>query len=358
MWRVPLSVSSQSPERKASSSTRLTKGTLRRGDSQLGRGRVADGSPERFESAFLETSLRRRLAAVAIAAQQLAVQRLDLYARSAAKFLGQQFAQFVVGAQGLGGIAGGDQGAHQVQVAGLAEGGGADQRPSRTLGSGQLRSAQADPGSGDHLAGPQLEFLELMPYFLDPGGLETRQEGTAGDVEGDVGVGPGVLPVIRLQRRVSDSDRPLGGFDVDPGGVRKSQLDRVSSGQRFRPEGAAEAGELGAQRRRRVDRRLLGPDRGDQLVAADRAAAVEDEVGEQHSTLASAKGRSDVPTLYVSLEASAQLDASRARFGRGHRRKRYGNAVMTEGQHSECKIGSDARQLDTWRSSLTACAPM
>ncbi len=208
-----------------------------------------------------------------------------------AKLLAQQRPQRLEHAQALGDVALRRERLHQQHVAGLAVGLGVDQAPGGALDRGKLRAAEVQPRAPDHLE-------RLQPHVL-----ESRRRRDSSQVAWEPGSSPrpamlsGTCASAQALRasprssacRARSTSSAAASRSIQTGGGRL----RISSS---RP--AARCSERRAQPReqrpqRRVLRngRVVGPQRADQLLAADVPGAVEQQVGEQQRHLLAAQGR-------------------------------------------------------------------
>jgi hypothetical protein len=101
----------------------------------------------------------------------------------------------------------------------------------------------------------------------------------------------------------------VGGLQVDVRG--EAQRQRAAALDRALAERAPELREQRAQRLAGVGRQALRPQQRDQLVAGDRALAVDGQVGEHEPALAA--GQLDLAPVQLDREPAAQLDP-----GAGH----------------------------------------
>ena len=107
---------------------------------------------------------------------------------------------------------------------------------------------------------------------------------------------------------------------VDPRVVGQLEAQVLAPVDPFTPDGRAHAREQRGERRVRVHRGLVVPDRLDQLAAADGAVALDHEAGEQQPALAAGQQRVDALPAEFGRQRAAQLHAVlRQRF---HRRLR------------------------------------
>ena len=226
---------------------------------------------------------------------------LDLRPGRDAELVAQQRAQPLVDAQRLDEVALRLAHAHQQQVAALAEGRQLHQLLGRPLGVRELGAAHRQAGVGAQLARLQAELLQPPPRLLEPRRLVAGQQpgvGEGGDLSGALDHG---RPVAAVAGREGGIERGLGGVEVDGGGGR--ELDGALAGvlEHLGAERAPQLGEHDVERLTVPGGGVLAPQRGDQALARDRAAAVERKMG---------KGEPALPTGKVSL-ASASIDADR-----------------------------------------------
>jgi hypothetical protein len=171
----------------------------------------------------------------------------------------------------------------------------------------------------------QPERLDVAPALLEPRRVVAREKAAADDLEAGVG------RVGRLRRgghALGPGQRLDGGLQVDPG-VGERELDLAAARELLGPEHAAQAREQRGQRLPGIAGRPVGPQKVDQLVAADRAAPVDDEVGEDEPALAARERdlapaaldpqRATEPDLGRSLQVRASLTAA-PRFPQGFAR--------------------------------------
>ena len=165
---------------------------------------------------------------------------------------------------------------------------------------------------------------------------------------------PCIAPIPPLERCVGDSNRSLRGLEIDPGFLGEMELNGFAAGERIPAQGAPQMGELGAQGRGGIDWRLVGPNRGNELVSRYGTATVEDQISKQDTPLAAPQGRRNVASAHIRLEASAKLYPGRSLVLGDRGCKRFRNAVFTKGQHEYCIIDTHARQLDSRYSRKSA----
>src|SRR3954447_15165968 len=96
-------------------------------------------------------------------------------------------------------------------------------------------------------------------------------------------------------------------FDIDAGVGRQGDAHAAATGEYVRPHRGAQLRQQHSERRGRGGRLPAGPDRLDQLVAADRARPLEHEVREEHATLPAGKALLDAAALELAHEAPAEL---------------------------------------------------
>ncbi len=252
--------------------------------------------------------------------------------RVRAELVAEQRPQPVEHAQRLGDVAARGERLHQQHVAGLAVGLGLDQRPRRALGRLQLRAAHQQAGAADDLERLLPDVLELAPRGFEPHRLSAREQPAAGDVERHLGERPrpaGVAGVERLERA---RDLGRGRLHVDPHRLGQRQDQLVATGKRRRPQRGAQAREQRPQRGVLGDRRLVGPQRVDELVAADVPRPVEHQVGEQQRDLLAAQPLGKLHAVDLHGQPSTELDPSHLE-GALCLRQRSGNVSTTSKLH-------------------------
>ena len=97
-------------------------------------------------------------------------------------------------------------------------------------------------------------------------------------------------------------------FDVDSGVGRQGQTHLAPPDQDVGADGGAQLGEQHGECLGVVLRRRAGPDRLDQLVAADRAGPLEHEIREQRAALPAREPLLDTTPAELDHEVPAELD--------------------------------------------------
>ena len=96
-------------------------------------------------------------------------------------------------------------------------------------------------------------------------------------------------------------------LEINPGAGRQGDAYAAAADEYVRPHGGAQLGEEHGERRGVVGRQVTGPDRLDQLGAADRARPLEHEVREEHATLPAGEALLDAAAMELDHEAPAEL---------------------------------------------------
>jgi hypothetical protein len=173
---------------------------------------------------------------------------------------------------------------------------------------GQCRPAEAEAGSDEALQAAKPDVLQASPPLVDPGRFQTAQERPGGDVVGDSGRTPRLRPLS-----LGDGGlRPVGalerGLDVDEGRLGQQELDTCPPLQMIGAQAVPQLGQRNAQRAARLCRRVLSPAGHEQLSTGDRAATLENEVGEQGASSAAGQRGFEAVAVDLDDEATAQLD--------------------------------------------------
>ena len=259
--------------------------------------------------------------------------------RRGSELVAQQRAQALEDAQPLGDVALAVERLHQQHVARLAVGLGLDQAARRPLDRGQLSAAHHQAGAADDLQRLEPEVVELAPPRLQPVDLDAGQQPAAGDVDRHLGQPP------RLARRHGSPGRRCARCTCAAAASTSIQTgsgsSRLSSSRPDEHRGAerrAQPREQGAQRGVLGSGRRPRPQRPDQLLAADRPASVERQIGEQQRDLATPQAPRPLATLQLDREATAELDPGSLTRIRGIRiRQRFGNVSPTRAEQPACR---------------------
>jgi hypothetical protein len=99
-----------------------------------------------------------------------------------------------------------------------------------------------------------------------------------------------------------------GRLDVDEGRLGQQQFDRGPPAEVVGAQAMAQLGQQHAEGVARLGRGVLAPAGHQQLVAGQRLAAVEDQVGEQDPSSGTGQRVFDAGAVEVDGEAAAQLD--------------------------------------------------
>ena len=212
--------------------------------------------------------------------EQAAMQRLHVGARGRAQLVAQQHPQVVVGAQRLGDVAAPGERRHEQPVAALAKRRGLDRLARGALGVGEPIAAERDAGGRHRLQRAQPQLGDLAAAILRPRRFVAGQEAAAGDLHTAAAALHARLRVAGSERRVGALGGVQRGLEVDPRPGGQHELELAAPAQDVGADGAPHAREQGAERLARIGGQALRPQQLDQLVAPDRAAAVDDEIGE------------------------------------------------------------------------------
>ncbi len=311
---------------------------------QLRRQRDRRRSPTRIPARSAPIAVAP-IAGPILRAKQSLVRGDRLGRRARAELVAEQRPQPVEHTQRLGDVATRGQRLHQQHIAGLAVRLGLDQGPGRPLGRLQLRAAHHQAGATDHLEGLLAHVLELAAGGLEPGRLRTREQAAAGDVERHLRQRPGAAPVAPLERVDRARNLGRGRLDVDPDRLGERQDQLVAPGERRGPERGAQSREQRPQRRVLRDRRLIGPQRIDQLIATDVPRAVEHEVREQQRDLPAAQPLGKLHAVDLHGQASTELDPSHLESELSLR-QRSGNVSTTPRLHRARAVSTEVSSSD------------
>jgi hypothetical protein len=242
-----------------------------------------------------------------LAAQQPLVDRHRGRARGGAELVAQQNAQPVEHPQRLGRVAGRLVDLHQRPVRGLPERRCGDRGLGGLLGRAQLAAPEPRARERERLERPQPRGLALVAALGHPQAAGLGQERL--EVGGErlprgghrVGEPPGLERHLRARRRRHR------GFGVDPDVTRREAQLRAA-GEHPGAERPPQLGEQRAERRIRRGRRIVGPQRVDQLAARAGPLAVPDQVGEQQPALAPRERSRRRLAAHVNLDRSAEPD--------------------------------------------------
>ena len=211
--------------------------------------------------------------------EQLLVERDQLRAGHRPELLAQQHAELVVGQDGLGVVAAPGQHGDQRRARGLAERRRGNRGAAGPLGLGQrLRIAQ--PGARHLLQRVDAQLLDVTAPRPQPGRVEIGQQSRGGERGG-----------LARGRRIAGAGQLGDRLDVHPHRLAEGQPQRVAAFEHGGLDRAAQAREHGRERGVAGRRAFVGPQGLDQRVAADRAVAVQHEVGEGQAALPAAQLR-------------------------------------------------------------------
>jgi len=133
-------------------------------------------------------------------------------------------------------------------------------------------------------------------------------------------------------------------LDIDAGAGRQRHVHAAATDQDARSDRGAQLGQEHGERRGVGGRRVAGPERLDQLVAADRARPLEHEVREQRATLTAGEARFDAAAAELHHEAAAQLHVGVVR-ARQRRSNVSANIRERPGSDNRPSIATMARQI-------------
>ena len=206
---------------------------------------------------------------------------------------------------------------HEIPVTALSQGGEANEVLTRSDGTSQFGTSQAESSGCIAFQRTQAKQCQLMTGFIDPQSVIAGQEVALGDEEGHQDGPPGPPPILLGGGGLGAMNGLDSGFEVDPG-MGKLQLDSGATIQGLDAEHPAQFGKQGIEPG--IYRRRVGfvPQGVGQLVAGDLAVTVENEVGEQQSPLASREP--GLPPLVPVFDGqrSTDLDAQRVGRRQGH----------------------------------------
>ncbi len=230
--------------------------------------------------------------------------------RGGAELVAQQRPQALEHPHALGDVAARGERLHQQHVPGLAVRLGLDQRPRRAFDRCQLRATEPQPRATDHLERLQPRVVELAARRLEPAGVRARQQPSAGDVERHLGERPRGAGVATLERLPGAPELGARGFEVHPHRLGQVQDQLFAAGQRGPAQPRAQPRQQRAKRPVLRCRCVLGPQRPDQLLAADVASAVQEQVREQQAYLPAAEPVGPLDAVDFDGQSPAQLNAS------------------------------------------------
>ena len=201
----------------------------------------------------------------------------------------QQLAAVLVHAQRLGDIAARAQYFDERDPRGLPERGGVDGGRPGPLGARKRSPSLTCAGARHDLEGLDPGLREVAASLLDPARLEAGQQARAGNGRHRLGGRRCRVQIAAGVRLLGGGESLVGRFPVDPGVIRDQQLQVGAPVDGVGPEDLAQAREVGRQEPLGAGGRgAVGPERLDELVAADDAPAVQHEEGEQQAALPAA----------------------------------------------------------------------
>ena len=225
----------------------------------------------------------------------------------AAELLAQQHADVLVDAQRLVDVAAGAQDLHQRGAGRLAVRLRLDGGAGGLLGLGPGGAAEPGAGDGERLQRLHAQVGELAAAGVDPRRLEPGQQAALGDLDRLAGRPPTHAAASPLSSAARAARTRSGATSQSiQASLGQDQLQLGAPFQHARAERLAQAAERRGEQRLVGGRRALaGPQRLGELVAADRAVAVQREVGEQQPALASAQRVFEPPSLELHDESPA-----------------------------------------------------
>jgi hypothetical protein len=259
--------------------------------------------------------------------QQALVKRSQVRRRRGTQVIAQRVHEAVVYEQRLRDVPLRREGLHDEPVRRLAVG-----RPLHKPAPTPFRAGRVAVGEGCaplDLARVPAELLELDPPLVGPGPAAAGQQLILKDVRGFAGiVARGVVAAL-LQSTLGPVEMPRRDLHIDPDVVGQHEpqlpppLDAVGA------EHPPHAGQHGPQTDVAGRRRMVAPERLGETRAADRMAAMVDEVGEYDPSLPAGKPAVQALAGPVDGEAAAQPDpeARRRAGGRNHHGRGDGTPV-------------------------------
>ena len=186
----------------------------------------------------------------------------------------------------------------------LAERRGGDRGAGGALGGRQRVAAAPQPGAGD-----ELQRLDAQLLAGRCAGRSSHGASRSGSSPGSASAAASSAASRSAPARAAATS-VRHRLDVDPDRLGEDEPQRVAALEHRRLDGAAQAREHRGERRVARRRALVRPQRLDQLVAADRPAAVQHEVGERQPALAAAQLRLAALAGELHAELATEMDAS------------------------------------------------
>ena len=179
---------------------------------------------------------------------------------------------------------------------------------SALLGLRQRRAAETEAGRGQALQPAEPDLLQPAPPLVDPGGLMPGEERPGGDVVGDTGRTPGGRPASFRDAGLRPVRALECRLDIDEGLLRKEQLDLRAPLEPIGAQAVPQLRQQNVERASRLRGGVLSPAGHQQLIAQQRAAAVEHEVSEEEPPSAAGQRALDPGAVDSDGEPTTQLD--------------------------------------------------
>ena len=250
------------------------------------------------------------------------MQRRQRGRRCGAQLVAQQDTHAVVGERRLGDVPAPGVDLDQQRVARLAEQMALGERARGALGGGELLASAGGKGRArERLEQVGLERRELFAASLDPGTLHAGQQRALDDLQRGLGRSDCGLRIVTGERALGLLGAARDALEVDLGVLGQAQAQLGASVDQAVPDRAPHTRDDRAQTGLRRLGQVAGPEDVEQLLAVDRAVAVDDEEGEQRASLAARQPRRDRQPADHDPQRAAQLDpgAIRTRVAGGLR---------------------------------------
>ncbi len=259
----------------------------------------------------------RRRGRLAVLSQHALVQRDERRRRRRAELVAQEDAHLLERQQRLRDVALPRLRLHEQGVAGLAKRLAGDERARESLRRGQVAVAERDARLGADLERSRREVVQALAPRIDPVAGEIGQQRAPEHVEHAARhVERGSRAAIG-ERALGKRDLRLHDLDVDLRGRRELERQRLAAADEPRFERAADLREDARQRRLRRGRRVRRPQHVEQLVAADGAVAMQDEVGDEGASLATGELLGEVAAAAANPQSAEQRERQGRRGRRG-----------------------------------------